>query len=149
MVFNIAVPDRYPYVLLVAVSTSYLTAWQTYLVGRARKAAKVDYPQVYAEKAEALANKDAQKFNCAQRAHQNTLEFMPATVISLLVAGLRHPEISAGLGAAWLFGRVLYTQGYITGDPKKRRRGGWSMVVTLGLLLTATWTAGEFVAATL
>ena len=67
------------------MSTFWLLAWQTIRVGKARRLAKIEYPQgetlqfqetlphadrslaVYAEKAEAAANEAALKFNCAQR----------------------------------------------------------------------------------
>lgn len=75
---------RFAYPAAAAVSTFWLLLWQTFRVGRARKAAQVDYPQgkwnahvvvwytdgrwaVYAEKAEAAANQAALKFNCVQR----------------------------------------------------------------------------------
>lgn len=54
-----------------------MLTWQSIVVGKYRKAANVPYPQAYAEKAEADASLDAKKFNCAQRAHQNTLESIP------------------------------------------------------------------------
>lgn len=39
---------------------------------------------------------------------------------SILVVGLKRPYVAAGLGGAWFLGRVLYTIGYSTGEPKKR-----------------------------
>ena len=59
------------------------------------------------------------KFNCAQRAHHNTLEVMPHTLFTLLFSGLRYPGAATALGAVWLFGRIVYTMGYATGDPAK------------------------------
>jgi glutathione S-transferase len=78
---------RYEYPIAAVVGTFYLTAFQTIKVGRARKAAKIDYPQsastsvlfvcvesnlrlndtVYAEEAQAKTSKDALIFNCTQR----------------------------------------------------------------------------------
>lgn len=67
---NIIVPSGYGYVGLAATSALWLSMFQGYYqVGAARRAAKVPYPQAYAEKAEAEANKEAFKFNCVQRAH--------------------------------------------------------------------------------
>jgi len=149
MVLALAVPDRYGWVLLAAAGTTWLTFWQTSLVGKHRKAAKIDYPQAYAEKAEVLASQEAKKFNCAQRAHQNTLELLPQTLVCLLVSGLRFPTVGASLGATFLVGRIVYTQGYVTGEPKKRNRGFFGTVALLGLMFTATWTAGELAYATL
>ncbi|EJC99659.1 membrane-associated proteins in eicosanoid and glutathione metabolism [Fomitiporia mediterranea MF3/22] len=111
----------YSYVLAAAASTIVLNAYQTINVGRARKAAKVPYPQAYAEKAEAASSPAAYRFNCAQRAHQNTLESVPHVILSVLVTGLKYPHLAAALGGAWVIGKVLYTIGYSTGDPNKVR----------------------------
>lgn len=68
---SITVPAGYGYVALAATSALWVTVWQGgYLVGQARKRSGIKYPQMYAEKAEAAANKEAHRFNCTQRAHQ-------------------------------------------------------------------------------
>ena len=59
------------------------------------------------------------RFNCAQRAHQNTLESVPHTLFTILFAGLRYPTAATALGSVWVFGRLIYTTGYATGDPAK------------------------------
>ncbi|KAF8588480.1 membrane-associated proteins in eicosanoid and glutathione metabolism [Ramaria rubella] len=149
MSLTLALPERYAWVLLVGAGAGWLNIWQTLLVGRARKAAKIPYPQAYAEKAEASESKEALVFNCTQRAHQNTLEVLPFTLFSLLVSGLKYPTVATGFGVVWLLGRVLYTSGYTTGDPKKRARGIIGNVGLLGLLLTSSYYAGELVYNTL
>jgi hypothetical protein len=40
--------------------------------------------------------------------------------------GLAYPVTAAIVNAAWVVGRVMYTLGYSTGDPKKRIPGGQS-----------------------
>ena len=76
----------FEYTAAAVVGTFWLTAFQAVKVGRARKAAKVEYPQsashvfrrssiadrsdqivVYAEEAQAKASKEAMIFNCTQR----------------------------------------------------------------------------------
>ena len=89
---------------------------------------------VYAEKAEAEASKDAKIFNCAQRAHQNTLESVPVILVTYaaisflsgvdllcrtLVSGLAFPLTAASLCATFVVGRISYTRNYVTGDPEK------------------------------
>ncbi|KAF8521832.1 hypothetical protein JB92DRAFT_1765810 [Gautieria morchelliformis] len=148
MVLTFSVPDRYAYVLLVGMGTSWMTLWQASLTGRYRNKAKISYPQAYAEKAEAEKSPDAMKFNCVQRAHQNTLEFIPKVLFTLLVGGLKYPTMAASFGGVWLFGRVLYTLGYASGNPAKRNRGGFNHLGYLGLMLTASWSIGELVYAT-
>ncbi|KAI0796324.1 membrane-associated proteins in eicosanoid and glutathione metabolism, partial [Irpex lacteus] len=109
----------YSYLLASVASTFWLTFWQSFRVGRARKAAGIPYPQAYAEAAVAVKSQEAQIFNCTQRAHQNTLEWLPQLYASAFIVGLKYP-IPAAIGvASWTFGRVLYTIGYSSGDPKK------------------------------
>jgi len=141
----IALPVRYPLVACVGVGTFWLTTWQSFTVGKLRQAAGVPYPQAYAEKAEAAANPDAMRFNCAQRAHQNTMESLPHVLFGLFFTGIRYPTIAASLGAAFLVGKVFYTFGYISGDPKNRNSllGPLGSISTLGLLLASTFTAGQ------
>ncbi|KAI0778744.1 membrane-associated proteins in eicosanoid and glutathione metabolism [Trametes elegans] len=138
---GIVLPKEYAYPATAVVSTFYLLLWQTLRVGRARKHAGVAYPQVYAEKAEAEAKKEAHVFNCTQRAHQNTLEVVPIVISSTLIAGFSYPVAAASLCGAWALSRILYTIGYATGDPKKRNLGGAAIVGTLstiGLIGTST-----------
>jgi glutathione S-transferase len=132
----------YPWVVGVAASVPFLTFWQMLLVSSARKASKIKYPQVYATKEEEAASVEARKFNCAQRAHQNTLENITPFVLSLLISGLSHPRVAAISGALFIVGRVVFTLGYNSGDPKKRVPG--SLIGYLGLLslfFTSAYTA--------
>jgi len=143
---TLVLPDGYNYVLAVAVSSAWLNAWQFMKVGGARKAAKIPYPRPYAEKDEAAASKEAYVFNCVQRAHQNTLEGLPHFLTAMFIGGLSHPKVAAGLGATWILGRILYTIGYSSGDPKKRNSGGGflNLVGLLGLMGTSTYTVVNF-----
>ncbi|KAG9093239.1 hypothetical protein FS749_014802 [Ceratobasidium sp. UAMH 11750] len=142
---TITLPESYGYVALAAMSTGFLTLWQTTFVTKARKKSGVKYPQMYAEQAQVDKDPEALKLNCAQRAHQNTLESLPQVLFSLAFLGLRRPILAASLGAGWTFGRILYTLGYNTGDPSKRNsRGGiLSSVTGLALMLSTTYAAGE------
>ncbi|EJF67198.1 membrane-associated proteins in eicosanoid and glutathione metabolism [Dichomitus squalens] len=145
---GIVLHKEFAYPVAAAVSTFWLLTWQTIRVGAARKLAKIDYPQVYAEKAEAAVNQAAQKFNCAQRAHQNTLEVLPVILTGTLVTGLKHPIAASALCGTWVLARVFYTIGYSTGDPKKRNMLKSSTIGGLalfGLVLTSTASAVAFV----
>lgn len=95
---------------------------------------------VYAEKSEAEKDPKKNIFNCAQRAHQNTLEILPIYNTLLLVGGLKYPEISSAAGALFLLGRIVYTSGYVTGDPAKRTRGAFGYLGLLALLGTSAST---------
>ncbi|EJD41999.1 microsomal glutathione S-transferase 3 [Auricularia subglabra TFB-10046 SS5] len=145
MPFTLQLPDSYPLVILTAVGSYWLNFWQGALVGRARGRAKVPYPLAYADAKTATENPLAQKFNCTQRAHMNTLESMPAVILGVLVTGLHYPRAAIFMGAAQLIGRIIYTINYASGDPKKRNRGSLHYVGTLGLLFASTWTAIQFI----
>ncbi|CAE6387917.1 Microsomal glutathione S-transferase 3 OS=Homo sapiens GN=MGST3 PE=1 SV=1 [Rhizoctonia solani AG-1 IB] len=142
---TITIPENYGYVALAAISTGFLTSFQTLLVSSARKKSGIQYPQLYAEKEEATKSIEAFKFNCAQRAHQNTLEWLPHVLFFTTFLGLRRPILAASLGGLWTASRILYTLGYASGDPKKRNtRGGvFGTVAYLGLLLSSTYAGVE------
>ncbi|KAI4528949.1 membrane-associated proteins in eicosanoid and glutathione metabolism [Schizophyllum commune Tattone D] len=144
MPFTLVLPDGFQYLGAAFASTIWLQVWQALLVGRARKAAGIQYPRLYAEKAEEEASFLAKKFNCTQRAHQNTLEQMPLICTATALSALKYPTFAAGALGLWTVGRVLYTLGYITGDPSKRQaRGGWiGSLCFLALASTGTYVAG-------
>ncbi|KDQ08884.1 hypothetical protein BOTBODRAFT_37580 [Botryobasidium botryosum FD-172 SS1] len=146
---TLAVPANYPYVLLAVSAFPWLNIYQAVTVGRARKAAGIPYPEAYADRTVAAASADAMRFNCAQRAHQNTLESVPQVIFTTLLAGLKYPIFSASMGALWVFGRILYTQGYATGDPAKRNRGFFQSIASIVLAGAATWTAIDMTCALL
>lgn len=56
----------------------------------------------------------------AQRAHANFTENLTPFLGQLLLAGVRFPLLSAGLGAAWVVTRFMYAQGYATKGAKAR-----------------------------
>ncbi|KAH8100004.1 membrane-associated proteins in eicosanoid and glutathione metabolism [Cristinia sonorae] len=147
---TITVTPEYGYVAGAILSTFYLNLFQATKVSGARKAAKIDYPQLYAEKSEAAASEAALKFNCAQRAHQNTLENLPMVLGSTVVAATRCPTFAASTLGVWVIARALYTIGYCTGDPKKRNYLGAAVIGSLSaltLLATATYAAVKIVLA--
>ncbi|PWN37648.1 membrane-associated proteins in eicosanoid and glutathione metabolism [Meira miltonrushii] len=129
---SLNLPASYPWVVGVAATIPFLTFWQSMLVSGARKAAKIQYPQVYATKEEESANPSARKFNCAQRAHQNTMENVPQVYASLLIAGVQHPRVAAISGLLYVVGRIVFTVGYNSGEPKGRVPG--SLISYLGMV---------------
>ncbi|KAI0784937.1 membrane-associated proteins in eicosanoid and glutathione metabolism [Abortiporus biennis] len=148
MSVTLTLPEGYAYAGTAIMSTFWLTFWQTTRVGRARVKAGIKYPQAYAEVAEAAASPEAHKFNCAQRAHQNTLEFLPMIITSTAVAALKYPIVAASLCGAWVFFRVFYTIGYCSGEASKRNKFGGAMfsaMSAVGLLGTATFTAVKLI----
>ncbi|KZO98071.1 membrane-associated proteins in eicosanoid and glutathione metabolism [Calocera viscosa TUFC12733] len=150
MPLTLVLPDNYGWVGLAAASTVWLVTYQTVNVSAARKAAGVKYPQLYAEKAEVEKSHEAMKFNCAQRAHANTLETLPLMLAGTLFAGLYYPIPAAASCAIWVFGRIMYTINYSTGIPSKRNKNGGELTAVglLGIALLFTWTPIAMILAT-
>ncbi|KAJ7177908.1 hypothetical protein C8R46DRAFT_1075291 [Mycena filopes] len=117
---TIVLPPGGSYVAGALLSTIFVLLYQTRNVGKYRALAKIQYPRAYADNEEMKANPNAVLFNCAQRAHQNTLENLPMLVIGTLIVSLKYPHAAAAALAVWSVARVGYTVGYTTGNPKKR-----------------------------
>ncbi|TEB38949.1 membrane-associated proteins in eicosanoid and glutathione metabolism [Coprinellus micaceus] len=146
-----SLPHGYSCVAAAVLSAVFLQVWQTQIVVAKRKKAGIQYPQVYATAEQEKASYDALIFNCAQRAHQNTLEALNNVYVTTIIAGLKYPIIAASVCGFWVFTRVLYTRGYITGEAKKRITP-LHYVGVLGLIgnllastfVVGTWAAEEF-----
>ncbi|KAL4807365.1 hypothetical protein BDV18DRAFT_159587 [Aspergillus unguis] len=125
---DITIPGNYGFALAIAVGViPLLSTAHGVVVGTFRKAAGVPYPHTYATVEQCKSNPKAYQFNCAQRAHANYLENAPQTALSILVAGLKYPQLAAGLGAAWVVFRILFLHGYVYTDKpqgKGRYNGG-------------------------
>ncbi|MCJ1234564.1 hypothetical protein MMC14_002525 [Varicellaria rhodocarpa] len=143
MPITLTIPNEYGYVLLAATSTAVIHYWHSNLVGSHRRAAGVSYPNAYAPASEAAISKEKYLFNCAQRAHANYLEALPSLLVTLLISGLKYPSVSAGLGAVWGVGRIVYTLGYtgknqsMDSKGKGRYAGIWHYLPALALLVTS------------
>lgn len=61
----------------------------------------VEYPKLYAEGSNAVSV----KFNCTQRAHQNTLENLPVFLIMQILLAQAYPMSASALGVAWAVGK--------------------------------------------
>lgn len=120
-----SLPEEYGYVIFTAVGSHFVNMWMAFNVMKARKEHNVKYPLLYSP--------DNDKFNCVQRAHQNTLENYPTFLLLLLVGGLHCPRVAAASGVVYVLGRVAFALGYYTGDPEKRRWGafGYAGLITL------------------
>ena len=116
------IPREYGYVVLTGVASTFMIQWLTFKVVMARKKYNVNYPTLYSP--------DNEKFNCVQRAHQNTLEGYPTFLMLLFTGGLQYPKISAAAGMVWIAGKIIYAYGYYSDDINNRRYGS---VAYLGL----------------
>ncbi|XP_065192962.1 glutathione S-transferase 3, mitochondrial-like [Sycon ciliatum] len=127
-------PKEYGYVLLTgAVGGFLMNIYLGTRVGKARKQHDVKYPAMYS------ATND--RFNCIQRAHQNFLEALPLFLTTGLIAGVYHPIIASVFNVIYLLGRLIYAQGYSTGDPEKRGRGSFMYIGYLGNVGLTIYTA--------
>lgn len=109
------ISPEYGYVVLIGTGMVLVNFWKIFKIAGMRKQLGIKYPTMYSD--------EHPIFNCYQRAHQNTLEFIPYFYPTLLTAGLRHPVGAAIAGSIFVVGRVIYALGYYSGDPKKRVPG--------------------------
>ncbi|KAJ7757075.1 hypothetical protein B0H16DRAFT_1537943 [Mycena metata] len=115
-----SVPAGTGYVAGAILSTVFLFVYQIRLTSKWRRISGIEYPRAYADKEEMNANPNAVVFNCAQRAHQNTIENIIAIYPMTLITSIKHPYITAAAVGLWTLSRLSYTRGYVTGDPQKR-----------------------------
>mmetsp|Transcript_24572 Transcript_24572/g.26444 ORF Transcript_24572/g.26444 Transcript_24572/m.26444 type:complete len:155 (+) Transcript_24572:108-572(+) len=120
-------PEGYGFVFgglfLTVVSNSYLVI----NVVKLRKKFGIKYPTVYADDTHVgifCKKEDVEQFNCAQRAHQNTVENLPTVQLLGAINGLLFPQFSGSCLAIYAVGRVLYGRGYMNKGPDARMMGG-------------------------
>jgi len=128
---SIAIKPEYGYVIGVGIASAFMCTWHGITVGMARKKYGVKYPTMYANKAEV---KEADAFNCYQRAHGNLMENYPQFLMMLFLGGVEHPLTATACGLIWMAGRVAFALGYQTGDPSKRMNGAFQYIGLLSLL---------------
>lgn len=93
-----------------------------------RKSANVNYPTLYASEEEAAKDPKKKQYNCAQRAHQNTLENLPALLAltayfgaCLVLSMVMCHSTVFGYGMVWQDGGVggggfSFARGIYTGE---------------------------------
>lgn len=128
----IVIPDAYGYVLGSISTTALVVQWMSIKVALARRECGVKYPKM-------MADGDDEKsmiFNCTQRSHQNTLETLPLALMCQALMGLKFPIVASVMGFLWVIGRIIYANGYSSGDPAKRIPGSAiSGIVYLALII--------------
>ncbi|KAF9527740.1 hypothetical protein CPB83DRAFT_855545 [Crepidotus variabilis] len=145
MSLTYTLPEGLPWLGGAFVSSAWLLLYQSINVSNHRKAAGISYPRAYADKEEQDKSLAALKFNCAQRAHMNTLETLPVIWVFTLVTAAKYPHLAASALFTFVIGRIFYTRGYSTGDPTKRS-GSFSRLYTIssaGLILSSTFVIGQ------
>ncbi|THU93612.1 membrane-associated proteins in eicosanoid and glutathione metabolism [Dendrothele bispora CBS 962.96] len=138
-------PKEMPYVGLALVSTLHLLVYQSFFcVAPARHKAGVKYPRIYADYDEAEKSLEKMKFNCYQRAHQNTLESLPIVWLSTIVTGSKYPVFAAAACGLWVLSRFEYTRTYGSGKPERRAPAAYTgILITLSLILSSTYVSAK------
>jgi len=129
------VPDSYGWFLLSLLGVVAVYILQMSMVISARNRFGILSPRLYAP----LGHKFEEKFNSIQRAHQNTIEFIPFTIIPAIATALVHPHFTASFVTVFSFGRIVYAFGYAKSP--KNRSIGWA-ISTLGGTLPILGLAG-------
>jgi len=117
------------------------------IVGAARKKAGLKYPAMYYDREEAERDPEKNKFNCAQRGHQNLLETFSSQLFLFLLGGLKYPRITAAATAAYCVGAYSFATQYGSGNPDARYKALGSLVrvvyfISLGTSLSAVLSIG-------
>jgi glutathione S-transferase len=100
----------FPFAALGTGLVILVYVWTGLVVGRARKAHGVDYPNTVGPDA----------FNRVWRAHQNTLEALPQFLPALWLFAIIVSDSWAGvLALVWALGRILYVRGYAVAADKR------------------------------
>ncbi len=121
----------YPFAVLATALALFVYVWTGAVVGKARKAHGVNYPDT--------SGPDA--FNRIWRAHQNTLEQLPLFLPSLWLFALIVSDLWAGaLGLVWSIGRVIYVKGYARAAEKRETGFVIAILATAVLLFGALGT---------
>jgi hypothetical protein len=126
---TLSIPRDYAYVIGV-----WLLFWlqQSIIfvlpVAKQRKATGIAAPTLYPtdKQIDQLKLKPAQvqTYLCAQRVHQQNVEFLVVYTPLLLISGLNHPARAAAAGLLVWLGRLVFALGYWAG-PTKRNLGAW------------------------
>ena len=122
-------PDDYGYVLAGLFATVVANATLLVGVGAARKKYGVKLPVLYATpdmidpKSKLKDQAAVEAYNCAQRAHQNTVENMATVQIFGVVEGLMFPKFAGGCLLTYAIGRIIYGYGYRNNGVSGRMAG--------------------------
>lgn len=122
-------PDNYGYVLAGLFATFVADMTLKLGVSAARKKYGVKPPTMYATpdmidpKGKLKDQSCVDAYNCAQRAHMNTVENMATVQLFAVVEGLMFPKFAGGCLTIFAVGRILYGYGYRNNGASGRMAG--------------------------
>jgi glutathione S-transferase len=103
----------YPYATLVTILALLVYFWMSTQVARARSKSGIRAPVMIGDPLLERAN----------RAHLNTLEWMPLFLVPLWLFAFYWGDVAAAaVGLVWIIGRIVYQRAYVA-DPSKRGTG--------------------------
>lgn len=144
-----AFPEGYGFVFGGLFATAAANLYCAINVSLHRKKFGIKYPALYADEShisKACKKEDIRTFNCAQRAHQNTLESLVGVQLQGALTGFMYPNFSAACLATYAVGRVVYCIGYTKKGPEGRMAGGIiSHLGDLPLLLCTAYCAFKLI----
>ena len=135
VVTEITIPRAYALVIVNVVLNWVVLMWQALQVGKARNKYGVKYPDLYHPK----RSEEATKFNCVQRAHQNSLEWNPGFLAFLLIGGISCPYVAAASGLVYNAGRVAHAKKYYEGNAHGGLWGLYGIFVLMGCTGITAW----------
>lgn len=135
---SFTLPADYKYVVAALPLIPIVNIVLDYTVMRARRAARVPLPQLFASAEEAAKDPRKHQFNCTQKSSLNFAEHVGPVIAAILAAGTYMPKTAAVGTVVFATGRLLYHFGYATGEPQKRMRGAvgsfaYAAMVIIGL----------------
>lgn len=118
----------YPYSALATLVIVLLVVMFTATVGKMREKHGIEAPSTSGHS----------EYECANRVHLNTIEQLVVFLPVMWIFAATVSDLYAGAaGALWIFGRILYSRGYME-DPSKRGTG--MMVSFLALAIPFFWS---------
>jgi len=119
-------PQLFLFAIPVALGAAVLQ-WLAFNVNWARAEYNVAWPTLYADKATC---KEAEAYNCYQRAHQHTLEGWAQLFAELYVANQLFPVLSCIFASGFILSRIPFAWGYYSGNVANRRGGNFGYVLS-------------------
>jgi uncharacterized membrane protein YecN with MAPEG domain len=124
--------------MATAAFSAGMVQWAAINVAIARKKYGIKYPKMY-------EGTDDSVFDCVQRAHQNTLEYLPSFLSLLMLNGIAAPYSTAVVGMVLSCSFVLVLHSRASGPGQAATGGDMEECRRSGMLRgsSTSWATGE------